>query len=142
MHKMMVPMMLIGAAAFGPPAAPGDGVQSFVMNTFAETNSPLYGRPGAYVYNPSGDDSIAFYPPPTPWDLNGDGCVSVDGDFTAIGGYVKPFMDEMRKVAPDAPPIGVPDFPKDRERPPHWKRLPSPTHLPAFFLFCRTCLRK
>ncbi len=82
MHKMMVSMMLIGAAAFGPPAAPGDVVQSFVMNTFAETTSPLYGSPGAYVHNPFGDDPSTAFGPPYSMDLNGDGVE----DFLIRGG--------------------------------------------------------
>ncbi|MFP6899503.1 MAG: hypothetical protein VCA36_01085, partial [Opitutales bacterium] len=36
------------------------------------------------------------------------GYVSVDGDLTAIGGYVNSFMDELRKVDPSVPPINVP----------------------------------
>jgi hypothetical protein len=36
------------------------------------------------------------------------GYVSVDGDLTAIGAYVKSFMDELRKIEPDVPPVDVP----------------------------------
>ena len=36
------------------------------------------------------------------------GYVSVDGDLTAIAGYVNSFMDELRKVEPDVPPVNVP----------------------------------
>ncbi len=35
------------------------------------------------------------------------GYVSVDGDLTAIGAYVKSFMDELRKIEPDVPPVDV-----------------------------------
>ncbi len=82
MHKMMVSMMLIGAAAFGPPAAPGDVVQSFVMNTFTNMTSRFYGRSGAYVYNPFGDDPSTAFGPPYSMDLNGDGVE----DFLIRGG--------------------------------------------------------
>jgi len=34
--------------------------------------------------------------------------VSVDGDLTAIGGYVNSLMDELRKIEPDVPPVNVP----------------------------------
>ena len=34
--------------------------------------------------------------------------LSVDGDLTAIAGFVKSFMDEMRKIEPDVPPVNVP----------------------------------
>ncbi len=34
--------------------------------------------------------------------------VSVDGDLTAIGGYVNSMMDEMRKIEPDVPAVNVP----------------------------------
>ena len=34
--------------------------------------------------------------------------VSVDGDLTAIGGYVNSMMDEMRKIEPDALAVNVP----------------------------------
>ncbi len=82
MHKMMVSMMLIGAAAFGPPAAPGDVVQSFVMNTFTNMTSRLYGRSGAYVHNPFGDDPSTAFGRPYSMDLNGDGVE----DFLIRGG--------------------------------------------------------
>ena len=36
------------------------------------------------------------------------GYVSVDGDLTAIGGYLNSFMDELRKVEPGVPPVNVP----------------------------------
>ena len=36
------------------------------------------------------------------------GYVSVDGDLTAIGGYLNSFMDELRKVEQGVPPINVP----------------------------------
>jgi hypothetical protein len=36
------------------------------------------------------------------------GYLSVDGDLTAIGEYVNSFLDEMRKVQPDVPPVNVP----------------------------------
>ena len=31
--------------------------------------------------------------------------VSVDGDLTAIGGYVNSMMDEMRKIEPSVPAV-------------------------------------
>ena len=34
--------------------------------------------------------------------------VSVDGDLTAIGGYVNSMMDEMRKIEPGVPAVNVP----------------------------------
>ena len=34
--------------------------------------------------------------------------VSVDGDLTAIGGYVNSMMDKMRKIEPDVPAVNVP----------------------------------
>ena len=34
--------------------------------------------------------------------------VSVDGDLTAIAGFVKSLMDELRKIEPDVPPVNVP----------------------------------
>ena len=34
--------------------------------------------------------------------------VSVDGDLTAIGGYVNSLMGELRKIEPDVPPVNVP----------------------------------
>ena len=36
------------------------------------------------------------------------GYVSVDGDLTAIGGYVNSFKDELRKVERGVPPVNVP----------------------------------
>ena len=36
------------------------------------------------------------------------GYLSVDGDLTAIGKYANSFLDEMRKVQPDVPPVNVP----------------------------------
>ena len=36
------------------------------------------------------------------------GYLSVDGDLTAIGGYANSFLEEMRKVQPDVPPVNVP----------------------------------
>jgi len=36
------------------------------------------------------------------------GYVSVDGDLTAIGGFVNSFMDDLRKVEPDVPLVNVP----------------------------------
>jgi len=36
------------------------------------------------------------------------GYLSVDGDLTAIGKYANSFLDEMRKIQPDVPPVNVP----------------------------------
>ena len=36
------------------------------------------------------------------------GYVSVDGDLTAIGGFVNSFMDELRKVERGVPPVNLP----------------------------------
>ncbi len=58
MHKMMVPMMLIGAATFGPPAAPGDVVQTILPDVSAGNNAwhrEYPDKSGVFVYNPSGD---------------------------------------------------------------------------------------
>ena len=35
------------------------------------------------------------------------GYLSVDGDLTAIGKYANSFLDEMRKIQPDVPPVNV-----------------------------------
>jgi hypothetical protein len=36
------------------------------------------------------------------------GYLSVDGDLTAIGKYANSFLDEMRKIQPEVPPVNVP----------------------------------
>jgi hypothetical protein len=43
-------------------------------------------------------------------DLGGVVCgyLSVDGDLTAIGGYANSFLDEMRKIQPEVPPVNIP----------------------------------
>ncbi len=84
MHKMMVSMMLIGAAAVGPPAVPGDGVQTIRPDVSAGNNAwhrEYPDKSGIFIYNPSGDDSIAANPPYS-MDLNGDGVE----DFRIRGG--------------------------------------------------------
>ncbi len=80
MHKMMGSMMLIGAAAVGPPAAPGDVVQTILPDVSADGDNWHRAYPdksGVFVYNPSGDGADAYS-----MDLNGDGVE----DFRIRGG--------------------------------------------------------
>ncbi len=64
-------MMLIGAAAFGPTAAPGDVVRTILPDVSSGNNAwhrEYHDKSGVFVYNSSGDGADAYS-----MDLNGDG---------------------------------------------------------------------
>jgi len=65
----------IGAAVCGPPAASADVIWTEVPNSLT-TNSFWHNRfpdrSGAFIYNPSGDDSVSIHGPLS-IDLNNDG---------------------------------------------------------------------
>jgi hypothetical protein len=53
--------------------------------------------------------------------------VSVDGDLTAIAGFVKSFMDDLRPLAHDVPVVNVPAL----LRFPAWTQYPQQASVPS-----------
>ncbi|MFP6893429.1 MAG: hypothetical protein VCA18_06735 [Opitutales bacterium] len=82
---------------------------AFLLPLLGMMPSPVLALPDQPPPDPA-EEAARFATVSGQVDLGGVvfGYLSVDGDLTAIGGYANSFLEEMRKIQPDVPPVNVP----------------------------------